>query len=140
MPFSLRLPLVGHLHRQLAVGIFAAAGKRKKAAEVLELIWEGMISPDNESDKGYYDLLMLYKGLRTPEEILDKLEEEPLTASQITACYGAANYHRFVCKDPEKADKLLRWLVEKSDPVWHGAFAWQAARAETNRNRHLKRT
>jgi len=106
-------------------------GKEQEAAEVLSLVREGMISPDNESDKGYYDLLMLYKGICSPQQVLGDLEA--LTPSKVTACYGAANYYRFVEKDSQKADQLLCWLLENADQSWHGAFAWQAASAEMSR-------
>ena len=99
-------------------------GKKDEAQKVLDPIKEGMTVLDNGS---YYQRLLMYKGLRKPEDILGNDEKDPLQIA--TQGYGVGNFY-LVNGDVEKAKATYRRVVEGSQ--W-AAFGFIAAEADLAR-------
>lgn len=99
-------------------------GRRAEAARVLDPIHAGMRILENES---YHARLLLYRGERTPEQVLD-----PDGAADIdiaTQGYGVGNWH--LCNGDTLAARGLFERVVAS-PAW-AAFGFIAAEAELAR-------
>jgi tetratricopeptide (TPR) repeat protein len=94
-----------------------------EAAKVLESIVLGMKVKD---DQQYYDRLQMYKGLKTPEELLQK-GGDPVAAA--TLAYGVGNWYLY---NGRKAE--ARAVFEKiiTGPNWM-PFGFIAAEAELAR-------
>lgn len=99
-------------------------GRADEAAKVLEPINEGMTVLDNDA---YYKRLLMYKGLRKPEDVMAADETDPLQIA--TQGYGVANF-LFVNGDTERAKALLRRVVAGTQ--W-AAFGFIAAEADLAR-------
>lgn len=82
----------------------------------------------NVLDNGaYYQRLLMYKGLRKPEDVLGNDEQDPLQIA--TQGYGVGNYY-LVNGDPERAKAIFRRVVAGSQ--W-AAFGFIAAEADLAR-------
>ena len=101
-------------------------GRKAEADKVLEPIKEGMNVLDNGA---YYQRLLMYKGLRKPEEVLGNDEQDPLQIA--TQGYGVGNYY-LVNGDAERAKAIFRRVVAGSQ--W-AAFGFIAAEADLARMR-----
>jgi tetratricopeptide (TPR) repeat protein len=100
-------------------------GRAEDAAKVLEPIVPGMKVKD---DQQYYDRLMMYKGAKTPEELLAP-GRDPV--SEATLAYGVANWHLYNGRKDE-AKALFQKIV--TGPNWM-PFGFIAAEAELARMR-----
>jgi tetratricopeptide (TPR) repeat protein len=94
-----------------------------EAAKVLEPIVVGMQVKD---DQQYYDRLQMYKGLKTPEELLKK-EGDPVSAA--TLAYGVGNWYLYNGKKAE-AKAVFEKII--TGPNWM-PFGFIAAEAELAR-------
>jgi tetratricopeptide (TPR) repeat protein len=94
-----------------------------EAAKVLDTIVVGMKVKD---DQQYYDRLQMYKGLKTPEELL-KAGGDPVSAA--TLAYGVGNWYLYNGKKAE-AKALFEKIV--TGPNWM-PFGFIAAEAELAR-------
>ena len=99
-------------------------GQKAEADKVLEPIKEGMNVLDNAA---YYQRLLMYKGLRKPEDVLGNDEQDPLQIA--TQGYGVGNFH-LVNGDAERAKAIFRRVVAGSS--W-AAFGFIAAEADLAR-------
>ncbi len=99
-------------------------GQKAEAEKVLEPIKEGMNVLDNGA---YYQRLLMYKGLRKPEEVLGNDEEDPLQIA--TQGYGVGNFY-LVNGNTEKAKAVFQRVVAGSQ--W-AAFGFIAAEADLAR-------
>lgn len=99
-------------------------GQKAESEKVLEPIKEGMNVLDNAA---YYQRLLMYKGLRKPEEVLGSDEQDPLQIA--TQGYGVGNYY-LVNGDTERAKAIFRRVVAGSQ--W-AAFGFIAAEADLAR-------
>jgi len=99
-------------------------GQKAEADKVLEPIREGMNVLDNGA---YYQRLLMYKGLRKPEEVLGNDEQDPLQVA--TQGYGVGNYY-LVNGDTERARAIFKRVVAGSQ--W-AAFGFIAAEADLAR-------
>ena len=99
------------------------AGRDDEAAKVLEGIVPGMKVKD---DQNYYDRLMMYKGLRTPQEIM-ATAKDPI--AEATLAYGVANWHLYNGRKDE-AIPIFERIVK--GPNWM-PFGLIAAEAELAR-------
>ncbi len=79
----------------------------------------------------YRDLLLLFKGERTPEQILGE-DQDPLTSA--TAGYGVGCWHRFNGREPEAWATFERVVAGEQ---W-AAFGYLAAEAELARQAGLQ--
>lgn len=100
------------------------------AAAVLESIQADMEILENQA---YHELLLLYKGERSPDDILGPQDGES-SLQATTAAYGVAMYHQLQ-GDSELATSLLRRIVAGIDQ-W-AAFGYIAAEADLARNNAL---
>ena len=75
----------------------------------------------------YYQRLLMYKGLRQPENVLGSDEQDPLQVA--TQGYGVANFY-LVNGDTERAKAIFRRVVGGSQ--W-AAFGFIAAEADLAR-------
>jgi len=94
-----------------------------EAAKVLDAIVVGMKVKD---DQQYYDRLQMYKGLKTPEELLQK-GGEPVAAA--TLAYGVGNWYLYNGKKAE-AKAVFEKII--TGPNWM-PFGFIAAEAELAR-------
>jgi|CXWL01.1.fsa_nt_gi dipeptidyl aminopeptidase/acylaminoacyl peptidase len=102
----------------------ARLGRKDEAQKVLEPIKEGMDVLDNDA---YYQRLLMYKGLRQPEQVLGSDEQDPLQIA--TQGYGVGNF--FLVKgETEKARAIFKRVVSGSQ--W-AAFGFIAAEADLAR-------
>lgn len=101
------------------------AGRKDEAAKVLQAIVPGMKVKD---DQNYYDRLMMYKGVRTPEEVMATAKDP---VSEATLAYGVANWHLYNGRQAEA--KAIFERVVKS-PNWM-PFGVIAAEAELARKK-----
>ena len=99
-------------------------GRKAEADKVLEPIREGMDILDNGA---YYQRLLMYKGLRKPEDVLGSDEQDPLQIA--TQGYGVGNFF-LVNGDVERAKAIFRRVV--AVPQW-AAFGFIAAEADLAR-------
>jgi tetratricopeptide (TPR) repeat protein len=99
------------------------AGHADEAAKVLVAIVPGMKVKD---DQNYYDRLMMYKGVRTPQEIMATAKD---AVSEATLAYGIANWHLYNGRKAE-ATPIFQRIVK--GPNWM-PFGFIAAEAELAR-------
>jgi tetratricopeptide (TPR) repeat protein len=100
-------------------------GRTDEAAKVLEPIVAGMKVKD---DQQYYDRLMMYKGARTPDDLL-RAGGDPVSAA--TLAYGVANWYLYNGRKDE-AKSLFEKII--TGPNWM-PFGLIAAEAELARMR-----
>jgi tetratricopeptide (TPR) repeat protein len=98
-------------------------GRTDEAARVLEPIVPGMKVKD---DQQYYDRLLMYKGLRTPEDLLGA-GRDPV--SEATLAYGVGNWYLYNGRKDE-AKALFRRII--TGPNWM-PFGFIAAEADLAR-------
>ena len=98
--------------------------RKTEADKVLEPITEGMKVLDNDA---YYQRLLMYKGLRRPEQVFKSDEQDAVQIA--TQGYGVGNFH-LVNGETEKAKEIFRKVVAGSG--W-GAFGYIAAEADLTR-------
>ena len=97
--------------------------KDEEAESGLESIGEDLRVIENST---YYELLMMYKGSRTPEEVLG---EDSGDLRLATAGYGVANWY-YYSGNPAKAEEILKKI--HALPGW-AAFGYIAAEADLAR-------
>jgi len=88
------------------------------------------ITPDFDTDREhpYFQRIMLYKEVITPEELVDVSQDPAKTSVQdVTKMYGLANWYAYQ-GEKEKAIGLYRKIVQ-SESGWPG-FAYAAAEKE----------
>ena len=96
-------------------------GQKEKAETLLK-----SITPDADTDRenSYFRRIMLYKGVITPEELIDvNMPPEKMSVQEVTKVYGLANTYAYR-GDEKKAIELYN-IILKSD-AWPG-FAYAAA-------------
>ncbi|MEO8378010.1 MAG: tetratricopeptide repeat protein, partial [Candidatus Sumerlaeota bacterium] len=84
------------------------AGRGEEAATLLEPVHEGMEVKDNIS---YYELLLMFKGLRTVEQTIDVTKPDAPRYS--TLSYGVANWYWFK-GEKEKAKDIYQRVIDAS--------------------------
>ena len=99
-------------------------GRDSAARKVLEPIHEKMDIIENTS---YWNRLLMYKGLRTPESVLDPKGADDLTVA--TQGYGVGNWYLYN-KQEVKAKEIFERVV--AGKQW-AAFGYLAAEAELAR-------
>ncbi len=100
-------------------------GKTEEAAQLLEPITADF---DTDTDHPYFRRVMLYKGVITPEELVDVNQDPAKTSVQdVTKMYGLANWYGYH-GEKEKATALYKKIV-LSESGWPG-FAYAAAERE----------
>lgn len=100
-------------------------GEMDKAQKLLEPITADF---DTDQEHPYFRRVMLYKGIITPEELVDVNQDPAKTSvSDVTKMYGLANWYRYQ-GDTEKAMGLYRKIIQ-SESGWPG-FAFAAAEKE----------
>lgn len=99
-------------------------GKKESAEKILEGVRETM---EIFEDDDYHQLLLMYKGLRSPESLMPDGESSLAAA---TTGYGIGNWYLYH-EDPAKADSIFREIL-KTDQ-WP-AFGYLAAEAEVARS------
>jgi tetratricopeptide (TPR) repeat protein len=100
-------------------------GREPEARKVLEAIHEKMDIIENTS---YWNRLLMYKGLRTPESVLDPAGADDLTIA--TQGYGVGNWYLYN-KQAAKAREIFERVV--AGKQW-AAFGYLAAEAELARS------
>ena len=98
-------------------------GRTSEAAKVLEPIVPGMKVKD---DQQYHDRLMMYKGVKRPEELLAPGKD---AVSEATLAYGVANWHFYNGRKAE-AKAIFEKIV--TGPNWM-PFGFIAAEADLAR-------
>ena len=101
-------------------------GRTAEAAKVLEPIHAGLDVVDNTA---YFNRLLLYKGLRKPEQVLDPATDDPVQLA--TQGYGVGNWYLYGGQ-PQRAREIFDKVV--SGTGW-AAFGYIAAEAELARMR-----
>jgi hypothetical protein len=99
-------------------------GKKEEAAKVLEPIHAGLDVQDNTA---YFNRLLLYKGERKAEDVLDPATDDGIQLA--TQGYGVGNWYLYNGQ-PAKAREIFEKVV--SGPQWP-AFGFIAAEAELAR-------
>lgn len=99
-------------------------GRDSEAAAVLTPITEKMDIIENTS---YWNRLLMYKGLRTPESLLNPAGADDLTLA--TQGYGVGNWHYYNGRKQQARDIFTRVVAGKQ---W-AAFGFLAAEAELAR-------
>ncbi len=103
------------------------SGDTANAEAMLEPITRRMEIVEND---GYHDLLLLYKGLRSPEDLIP-LDTSAVTDEHAFATkgYGVAQYLKFNGRN-EEAKAILRRILD--GPAW-ASFGYIAAEADISR-------
>jgi tetratricopeptide (TPR) repeat protein len=102
------------------------AGRDTEAAALLEPIAEAMDVVENGA---YHRLTLLYKGILTPEQLLDSPANSNAALHDATAGYGIAAWHRYNGRE----DEALAWYRRiYAGPQW-AAFGYIAAEADLAR-------
>lgn len=107
--------------------IYRRLGDTPKAMQLLTLIKPDLDIIENES---YYNRLLLYKGLKKPEELLnlDNRDQETLL-NTVTQGYGVGNWYLYN-GDAQRAKDIFQRVVATGN--W-SAFGYIAAEAELAR-------
>ncbi|MDR3051874.1 MAG: tetratricopeptide repeat protein [Oscillospiraceae bacterium] len=105
---------------------------KKADAEALLAGVPNSLTGLNDSTAGYYNLLMLYKGLRDPQSLLPP-PGEAYAVEHVTCAYGVANYYYYVAGDIPKADATLDRILAGVKPPFTSAFGYRAALNERER-------
>jgi tetratricopeptide (TPR) repeat protein len=100
---------------------YRRAKQEKKAAQVLDRIMPNMQIKENTA---YFNRLLLYKGLKKEDELLDKEKADDLQIA--TVGYGIANWYLYNGK-PERAREQFERIV--AGKYWP-AFGFIAAETE----------
>lgn len=100
-------------------------GRRDEAEKVLENIHESM--DYIEGELGYYYGCLIYKGLKKPEECLERSKNYKLDATIMA--YSLSNYYR-VTGNTVRADELLDDLLRQDDREIWSYFGYLAAVAD----------
>ena len=95
------------------------AGRTDEAAKVLEGIVPGMKVKD---DQNYYDRLLMYKGLRTPQEVMATAKDP---VSEATLAYGVANWDLYNGRTDE-AKPIFERIVKSANWMPFGVIAAEA--------------
>ena len=90
--------------------------KTKEAQELLDGVPLG-VDERPEGVSGYYHLLLMYKNVMPPQEVMEKAGNNPV--GFVTMGYGVSNYYRFVAKDEQKADEMLAEILSTEPRPWH---------------------
>ncbi|HSR53469.1 MAG TPA: tetratricopeptide repeat protein [Acidobacteriota bacterium] len=98
-------------------------GRDDEADKILDPVETGMDIIENHA---YYDLLLMYKGVKKPEDLIDP-EADGLQSA--TVGYGIGNWHLYNGRRQE-AMEIFRQIVEQ--PGW-AAFGYIASEAEVAR-------
>ncbi|RGC96963.1 hypothetical protein DW651_19670 [Subdoligranulum sp. AM23-21AC] len=110
--------------------------KFAEAEKLLECI-PSQANENVEGVAGYFHMLLMYKGLRTPEETLANADPNPV--GYVTTGYGVYNYYKFIAGEDAKAEALLDSILsEEPQPwqrgaqkhVWQAGFGYRAAATE----------
>ncbi len=112
-------------------------GNDEEAAKILARITDHMNPGENTA---YYARLLMYKGLKKPEELLSTDPEEVTALELITMGFGIANYF-LQNGQPDKAYDLMERVVKAGDendcyfafrlPRLQGRFGTQRGKGET---------
>lgn len=105
-------------------------GEEKKAENLL-----AQITPDFDTDREhpYFRRIMLYKGIITPEELVDVNQDSAKTSvADVTKMYGLANWYLYQ-GEKDKAKRLFQKIIQ-SENAWPG-FAFAAAEKELSQSR-----
>ena len=100
--------------------------KERDAQEELEPISEGM---DIIENTGYYRLLLMYRGLISPENLLAESMKQPDSSASHSVLYGIANWYLYNGRR-EEALKIFRKIV--AGDQWT-SFGYIAAEADLKR-------
>ena len=87
------------------------------------------ITPESDTDREnpYFRRIMLYKGVITPEELMNvKMAPDSMSVQDVTKMYGLANWYSY--KGDQTTARTLYGTILKSD-AWPG-FAYAAAEIE----------
>lgn len=106
-------------------------GKNEEAEEVLEPIQENMEILENTS---YHNRLLMYKGLKSPDELLNS--ENPDELSLATQGYGVGNWYLYIGKN-KKAREIFEKII--AGKYWP-AFGFIAAEAELQKPGEVSET
>ncbi|MEO5763646.1 MAG: tetratricopeptide repeat protein [Vicinamibacteria bacterium] len=101
-------------------------GQKEEAQKVLEPIKEGMTVLDNDA---YYQRLLMYKGLRKPDQVFKSDETDAIQIA--TQGYGVGNFY-LVNGETEKAREIFKKVVAGTQ--W-AAFGFIAAEADLARTK-----
>ncbi|MFQ5632885.1 MAG: tetratricopeptide repeat protein [bacterium] len=104
--------------------ILRRLGRKDDARKVLEHITQDMKILENHA---YFNRLLMYKGLKSPEDLLDMEKEDDLQIA--TYGYGIGNWHLFT-GNKEKAVEIFKKVVQGN--YWP-AFGFIAAEADLQR-------
>lgn len=99
-------------------------GKNTQVQALLEPFTDGMEIKRNFE---YYQRLLMYKGLRTPEQLLENMGKEDLAI--ITTGFGVANYY-YCNGEHEKGDQVVELILKEGEARYWSAFGYQAAWSE----------
>lgn len=103
---------------------YQRANEKEKANKVIGAI---QAETDVEKENFYYRRILLYKGLITPEELIDvNMAPDKMVVGDVTKLYGLANWYLYQ-GDKEKANTLYRMIL--TSDAWP-AFAYAAAEIE----------
>ena len=109
-------------------------GRDADAEKLLEPIVPDLPVTDEVSGS-YFQRLLLYKGLKKPEELFSGVDPKAgADLPVVTQGFGLANYYLFN-GDTEKYEALLDRVIETaSNSRWYSAFAYLAARVDKINN------
>lgn len=104
-------------------------GETKKADQVLALIKPDMEIIENQS---YYNRLLMYKGLKKPEDLLNLDNTDPDTKlNTVTQGYGVGNWYLYN-QDTIRAKEIFEKVIDTG--LW-SAFGYIAAESDLVRTR-----
>ena len=100
--------------------------QKEKAENVIK-----PITPDylEDKDQPYFRRILLYKGIITPQELIDiTMAPEKMSIQDVTKLYGLANWYRYQ-GNQDKANEYCKIILQSQG--WPG-FAYAAAEKDTN--------
>lgn len=105
-------------------------GRDEDAAKLLERITTGMNAEDNSA---YYARLLVYKGLKKPEEVLSADPTKITDLERVTYGFGIGNYY-LINGDEKRAIEIWKEVVKAGDENdLYFAFSYLASKVELTR-------
>lgn len=102
---------------------YRKTGNLTAAEALLEPIKKRMSVIENYA---YHNRLLMYKGLKSPEQLFNPEQKKKLAIDDMTMGYGVGNWYSYN-GDAKKAEKIFRQMMDS--PYWQ-AFGYIAAEVE----------
>lgn len=106
-------------------------GRDDEAQALIDKIEPWMGEGLGEMDgKGYFNRIMVYKGINPPESLLCQEGEDNRALRIVTQGFGMANYYHTIGEEEKRIETLKIVIKEATEGRWYSAFGCLAANVD----------